>query len=134
MSVFVDQSTFPVHVRFKPITSESGQVTGVRVVPAAFDEPGTTEIVCACAGRDFDTMSRILEEATVINHVSGAPMVRTRALCRGIIHSFVKGWNVVDESTGQPAPLNVETVSGMHDSLARAIARAWLDATGGRRT
>lgn len=132
MSVFVNQSTFPVKVRFRTVSNDAGQVTGVTLIKS--DEAEATEIVCACAGRDFDTMSRLLEEATVINHVTGVPMVRTRALCRGILLSFVKGWNVVDESTAAPVPLTPESVAGMHDSLVRAIAREWLSATGGRRT
>lgn len=131
MSVFVSQSTFPVKVKFKDITGESGEVTGIALVPA--HEDGGTEIVCSCVGRDFDTMSRLLEESTVINHVNGSTVVRTRAFCRGILLNFVKGWNVVDESTGQPVPITVETVAKMHDLLVRGIARAWLDATGGKR-
>jgi hypothetical protein len=87
------------------------------------------EIICACKGRDFDTMSRVLEDSTIINHITGNAMVRTRNLYRGIVCNFVKMWNIKDE-TGKQIPITPEVVGQMHDEIPRTIAREWLNKTG----
>lgn len=96
------------------------------------DSEDCEELICACKGRDFETMSRVLEDSTIINHITGNAMVRTRNLYRGIVCNFVKAWNLKDEKTEKQIPITPEIVGQMHDEIPRAIAREWLNRTGRR--
>jgi hypothetical protein len=127
MSLFVDQNP-AIEIRFKFRMIPDG---GIEFLSAESDEE-CDEIICACKGRDFDTMSRVLEDSTIINHITGAAMVRTRNLYRGIVCNFVKMWNLKDEKTEKQIPITPEVVGQMHDEIPRAIAREWLNKTGRR--
>ncbi len=96
------------------------------------DEDTTSEfkeIICNCKGRDFDTMSRVLEDSTIINHITGQPLIRTRNFYRGIVCNFVKNWNLKDEQTDKTIPITPDVVGQLHDEIPRAIARTWLKLT-----
>lgn len=102
---------------------------GIDFLPLEFDGD-CKEIICVCKGRDFDTMSRVLEDSTIINHITGNTMTRTRNLYRGIMCNFVKTWNLKDETTGKTLPITAEIVGKLHDEIPRSIAREWLRRTG----
>jgi len=85
MSLFVDQNP-AIEIRFKFRMIQDG---GIEFLSAESDEE-CDEIICACKGRDFDTMSRVLEDSTIINHITGNAMVRTRNLYRGIVCNLLR--------------------------------------------
>lgn len=133
MSIFVDANkTFPVMVKFKFVHNAEGAVTGVRILPRNAEGEGVQSIVCDAVGRDFDTMSKVMEDASLINHVTGKPMVRISVLCRMIILRFFRGWNIKDKKTGDAVPITSETLNSLRYEIVRAMAREWLLATGNK--
>ncbi len=134
MSIFVDPNqTFPIKIKFKEEYDDNGIEAGVRVFSPETEGEDIQELVCHAVGRDFDNMSRILEEATVINHINGKPMLRASVLCRKIVLVFFRSWNFLDDATGQPIPLNVDSVSRLHHTVVTGLARRWLLKTSGRK-
>jgi hypothetical protein len=132
MSIFVDPNqTFPIVLNFEYVLNANGVVTGIRLLGEQAEGPGVQTLICHAAGRDYDTMSRVLEESTIINHITGQPVVRHSLFCRLIVLRFVRSWNVKDEH-GNPVPIKSETLGKLRYELVRAIAREWLKITSGR--
>ena len=96
MSIFVNpEETFPIIIRFKIKNVVNEVITAVKILkPNEESDDDTVSLICDAKGRDFETMSNILEEATIINAVTGNPMVRTFVLCKLIILSFFSSWNL----------------------------------------
>jgi len=76
-------------------------------------------------------MSKILENATIINHINGETLVRKSVFYRAIVLKFFKSWNLYDDK-GVMVPIENHIISKMHDTLVRALAKKWLKVTGGR--
>jgi hypothetical protein len=132
MSIFVDPNqTFPITLNFEYLRNTEGVVTGIRLLPEQSEGPEVQTLICQAAGRDYDTMSRVLEESTIINHITGQPVVRHSLFCRLIVLRFVRSWNVKDEH-GNPVPIKSETLGKLRYELVRAITREWLKLTSGR--
>lgn len=132
MSIFVDPNqTFPITLNFEYLRSPDGVVTGIRLLSEQSEGEDVQTLICHAAGRDYDTMSRVLEESTIINHITGQPVVRQSLFCRLIVLRFVRSWNVKDEH-GNPVPIKSETLGKLRYELVRAITREWLKLTSGR--
>jgi hypothetical protein len=130
-SIFVDPNDlFQVKVRYLPLFDETGRQTGVRVLPSGADPEGFKELTCQCRGRDFETMSMVLQESTVINHRTHEPMVSVRVFCRMVVLAFFVDWDAVHDESGEPIELAPDAVRYMHHSLVRSLVRNWLAATG----
>jgi hypothetical protein len=83
-------------------------------------------------GRNFADMSNIIEEATIINSVTGNPLLRTSVLCKSIISNFFSVIRIKDgdnEETFYPDPHNV---SMMRYELVKSLSKKWLELTGGK--
>lgn len=126
MSIFVD-GTFDVEINYEEVVY-GDKVVGVKMLPSGHGK----RLVCEMAPRDFDQMSAVLENCTIINHVNGQPMVRVSSFYRQALLSFCHGWNVNDPQTGQPVPITREIVGVMHDDLVKGIVKKWLDITRGK--
>jgi hypothetical protein len=77
-------------------------------------------------------MSSIIEDATIINSVTGNPLLRTSVLCKNIITSFFSVIKIKDgdnEETFYPDPHNVGL---MRYELVKALSKKWLEMTGGK--
>ena len=130
MSLFVNPNhTFDIKLKIR--ISDGADIT---VVSEEETSTECQELVFTCKGRDFETMSRVLEDATIINHITGTPMVRTRNFYRGIICNFVRQWNLVDEANGKPLAITADIVGQMHDDIPRIVARKWLQITSRKST
>jgi hypothetical protein len=134
MSIFVNpEETFPVIIRFKIKNVVNDVVTSVKILKPSDDpDEDTISLVCDAKGRDFETMSNILEEATIINAVTGNPMVRTFVLCKLIILSFFTSWNLKDAETGNIVPITSENIGKTRHEIIRALAQEWLKITSGK--
>jgi len=62
------------------------------------------------------------KEATIINAVTGNPMVRTFVLCKLIILSFFSSWNLKDAETGNIVPINSENIGKTRHEIIRAFS------------
>jgi hypothetical protein len=133
MSIFVNpQETFPVVVKFKVKNTVNDVITSVKIIKNDEEDDESVSLICDAKGRDFETMSIILEEATIINAVTGNPMVRTYILCKLIILNFFKSWNLKDAETGDLIPINSENVEKTRHEIVRSLAQEWLRLTSGK--
>jgi hypothetical protein len=134
MSIFVNpEETFPVIIRFKIKNVVNDVITAVKILkPNEESDDDTVSLICDAKGRDFETMSNILEEATIINAVTGNPMVRTFVLCKLIILSFFSSWNLKDAETGNVVPITSENIGKTRHEIVRALAQEWLKITSGK--
>ena len=134
MSIFVNpEETFPIIIRFKIKNIVNDVITSVKILkPNEESDEDTISLICDAKGRDFETMSNILEEATIINAVTGNPMVRTFVLCKLIILSFFTTWNLKDAETGNIVPITSENIGKTRHEIVRALAQEWLKITSGK--
>ena len=134
MSIFVNpEETFPVIIRFKIKNEVNDVITAVKILKSNEEsDDDTVSLICDAKGRDFETMSNILEEATIINAVTGNPMVRTFVLCKLIILSFFSSWNLKDAETGNVVPITSENIGKTRHEVVRALAQEWLKITSGK--
>ena len=134
MSIFVNpEETFPIIIRFKIKNIVNEVITSVKILkPSEESDEDTISLICDAKGRDFETMSNILEEATIINAVTGNPMVRTFVLCKLIILSFFTSWNLKDAETGNVVPITSENIGKTRHEIVRALAQEWLKITSGK--
>ena len=134
MSIFVNpEETFPVIIRFKIKNVVNEVITAVKILkPNEESDDDTVSLICDAKGRDFETMSNILEEATIINAVTGNPMVRTFVLCKLILLSFYSSWNLKDAETGNVVPITSENIGKTRNEIVRALAQEWLKITSGK--
>ena len=77
-------------------------------------------------------MSNIIEDATIINSVTGNPLLRTSVLCKNIIINFFSVIKIKDGDnveTYYPDPQNVNMI---RYELVKALSKKWLEMTGGK--
>ena len=134
MSIFVNpEETFPIIIRFKIKNIVNDVVTSVKILKSNEEsDEDTVSLICDARGRDFETMSNILEEASIINAVTGNPMVRTFVLCKLIVLSFFTSWNLKDAETGNIIPITSENIGKTRHEIVRALAQEWLKITSGK--
>ena len=132
-SIFVNpEETFPIIVKLKVKNEVDGVITSIKIWKTDEEGDDIISLICDAKGRDFETMSQILEEATIINTVTGNPMVRTYILCKLIILSFFKSWNLKDSETGNLIPITNENIGKTRHEIIRALAQEWLKLTSGK--
>jgi hypothetical protein len=128
MSIFVDAGKrFNLVLNCNVIRDDNNEVVCYKI-----DPNGKCEISCDVKGRNFADMSNIIEEATIINSVTGNPLLRTSVLCKSIISNFFSVIRIKDgdnEETFYPDPHNV---SMMRYELVKALSKKWLELTGGK--
>lgn len=141
MSIFVDpEKMIPIIIRYISITNEYGDETGVKIVNDPEIVDGVKTLICKTRGRNFGHMEPVLENCTVINHITGKPMLRTMPLYRAVILTFFAQWGDSYNKSGELKPLlnndgsvmliNEGSIQLMHDSLVKALAKKWLKQTG----
>lgn len=128
MSIFVDAGKrFELKINCTIIRDANDDVLCYKI-----DPNGKCEVVCDVKGRNFSDMSNIIEEATIINSVTGNPLLRTSVLCKSIITNFFSVIKIIDgenEETYYPDPHNVNI---MRYELVKALSKKWLEMTGGK--
>ena len=141
MSIFVDPSKrFIIEILFDELLSPSNDVIGYKI-----NQNGSCKAVCEAKGRNFAEMSAIIEEATIINAVTGNPLLRTSVLCKLVIASFfstIKVIKKVEEENEEGEVVIVDNeevfypdknnVGQMRYELVKALTKKWLETTGGK--
>jgi len=130
MSIFVDAGKrFELKLNCNIIKNDQGEVICYKI-----DSNGKSEISCDVKGRNFEDMSNIIEEATIINSVTGNPLLRTSILCKLIIARFFSSIRIkdVDEEDTQVFYPDPNNVSAMRYELVKALSKKWLEMTSGK--
>ena len=132
MSVFVDPNkTINLNVKLKYTVNESGEKVFFRVLDEEYEEKADENIElieCKVKYRDYDTMSKILEEATIINHVNAQPMIRMWMFRRLIILNFFKSWTLKNEE-GNIMSINSDNIGKIQYSVIKLLADKWIKET-----
>lgn len=125
MGIFVDNNLFEFEILFDEIIIQE-VVVGVKIT-----QNGKSKLLCKAKGRDFETMSKILEDSTVLNSVNGSAMLRVSNFYRLIIKNFIKELYIITESTKEEINLNSDNINSIHYNLVKAISKKWMALTGG---
>ena len=128
MSIFVDAvKRFELKIRCQIIKNESGEVICYKM-----DSNGNCEISCDVKGRNFSDMSNIIEDATIINSVSGNPLLRTSVLCKNIVTNFFSVIKIKDGENEETYYPDAHNVNMMRYELVKALSKKWLEMTSGK--
>lgn len=131
MSIFIDPNAFfPIEVRYVLVRNAAGKPINARIIKSDAEIQSNEEtIVCNARARDFDTFSQIMEEATIINHISAKPMIRTKTLWFAICRKFFIDWNEKNKD-GELIPIPIESINQpIYYNIIKALASKWLRET-----
>lgn len=136
MSIFVDASKrFELRLNCDIIKDPNNEVICYRI-----HSLGESTISCDVKSRSFSEMSHIIEESTIINSVTGNPLLRTSVLCKMILATFFSSIRITEkvivedeekEHTEVYYP-DMNNVNHMRYELVKALAKKWLELTGGK--
>lgn len=125
MGIFVDSNLFNFEISFDEIIIQ-GVVVGVKI-----NTSGNNKLICKAKGRDFDTMSKILEDSTVLNSINGSAMLRVSNFYKLVIKNFIKEIYLVTENSNEEIIINSDNINSIHYNLVKAISKKWMSLTGG---
>jgi hypothetical protein len=128
MSIFVDKNKlFIVEIVGRYIFDSNGNNIGFKI-----QKDGDVNIKASASGRDFETMSKIIEDASIINSVNGKPLLRSSVFCKSILLSFFRELQVSSEQENSVYQVNKDLVSKMQYDIVKNLASKWLEITDGR--
>lgn len=128
MSILIDKNkTFDISFDGNYILDNNENIIGFKIL-----KNGDVNIKCTCTGRDFERMSSVIENASIINAVNGKPMLRTSVLCRMIMINFVNEIQVSSNEGMQVYSVNTDLVNKIHYDVIKAISQKWLEVTDGK--
>jgi len=133
MSIYVDPNEiFEIKIKYKEIKDKNNVVVGIKIIKDDINSDDIETCICEARGRDFDNMSSVLEVSSVINHITGKPMIQISKFCKMVILKFFTSWNnFISEDSNISIPINNETIGSVHDKIIRELAKQWLLLTDG---
>jgi hypothetical protein len=133
MPILVDPTlTFPVRVKYRDVFDRNAIPVGIRILPDDAEGEGVHIFEVQAIGRGGDYVSRVMEECTYFNHVTGKPVVRMRLFCYAVFRHFFKKWNLADADSGDPLPMTDQILMWLDWRIVRATVKQWLKITDGR--
>ncbi len=125
MSIFIDPAKrFEIKLNCDEVKDEQGNLLCYKI-----HSNGSSQIVCEAKGRSFHDMSNIIEEATIINSVTGNPLLRTSVLCKKVISTFFSSIKVINGEETQVFYPDPNSVNHMRYELVKELTSKWLDLT-----
>jgi len=125
MGIFINSSLFEFEINFDELLIQDVLV-GIKV-----SNQGKSKLICKAKGRDFDTMSKILEDSTVLNSVNGNAMLRVSNFYKLIIKSFIKEMYLITDDNKEEIIIHSDNINSIHYNLVKAISKKWMALTGG---
>ena len=125
MGIFINSSLFEFEINFDELLIQDVLV-GIKV-----SNQGKSKLICKAKGRDFDTMSKILEDSTVLNSVNGTAMLRVSNFYKLIIKNFIKEMYLITDDNKEEIIINSDNINSIHYNLVKAISKKWMTLTGG---
>jgi hypothetical protein len=125
MGIFINSSLFEFEINFDELLIQDVLV-GIKV-----SNQGKSKLICKAKGRDFDTMSKILEDSTVLNSVNGNAMLRVSNFYKLIIKNFIKEMYLITDDNKEEIIINSDNINSIHYNLVKAISKKWMALTGG---
>lgn len=102
-----------------------------RVIGFKKSEIGSVTLVCKYRGRDFETMSKIIEDSSIINSVNGKPLIRSGVFTKLILLNFFREINVVSENESASYIVDKDLVNQLNYDIVKYLAQKWLELTNG---
>ena len=125
MSIFIKNNSFEISFNYTNITLD-GNVIGCKI-----EDNGSYSLVAKAKGRDFETMSKIIEDSSIINSVNGRPMLRSSVLCKNIILKFISEIEIKSENSISNIVPTSENIKDMDYNIVKHISKKWLELTSG---
>ena len=126
MGIFVTDKLFDIKFYIEEII-----IDGIVVSIKALDKTTSKSILCKCKGRDFETMSKILEDSTILNSINGNPMLRTNIFYKMILKNFVKEMYLIEDDEQTKINLTSDSINSLNYNIVKTIAKKWMNTTGG---
>ncbi len=128
MSIFIDKNKlFIVEIKGNYIYDNFNNNIGFKI-----KKDGEINILALASGRDFERMSKIIEDASIINAVTGKPLLRSSIFCKSILVSFFREIQVNSEQENSVYPVNLDLVNRLQYDIVKNLANRWLELTDGR--
>jgi len=127
MSIFIDKNKlFLIEITGNYVFDNFGNNIGFKI-----KKDGDVRIKAVSTGRDFERMSRIIEEASIINHVTGKPLLRSSVFCKMIVSVFFNELLIESTEETNHIVINNEVINSMQYDLVKSLAQKWLEVTDG---
>lgn len=127
MGIFVNNNLFDIKIYYKEIYHNDILVS-VKILNNY--EDGAFTILCKAKGRDFETMSKILEESTILNSITGSPMLRISQFYKLVVRNFIKKM-IISSEIDEEIDITAENINNMHYDIVKNISKNWMMITGG---
>jgi hypothetical protein len=124
MSIFINNN-FEIVFKYNNIIKDN------YLIGCKIDENGSFTLIAKAKGRDFETMSKIIEDSSIINSVNGKPMLRTSVLCKNIILKFITEIRIESEELSSNIVPTTENIKDMDFNIVKQISKKWLEITSG---
>jgi hypothetical protein len=129
MNILIDKNrVFDIEIKGNSVHDSNDNYIGFSI-----NDKGNVSVLAKCVGRDFETMSSVIEEASIINSVTGKPLLRSKIFCKLIVSKFVKQIIINSENDQTFLSVNSDTLNNMPYDLVKNIAMKWLSVTDGRK-
>lgn len=126
MSILVDKNkTFTLSFNGSYKTDDNNNIIGFKV------NDGDVILKAYVVGRDFETMSKIIEECSIINSVTGKPLLRSSLLCKLILLNYFKKIEIESKEENSVIVVNKDSVNKLHYDIVKFLAMKWLEFTDG---
>ena len=124
MSIF-NNNNFEIVFKYNNIFKNNNSI-GCKI-----DDNGSYTLKAKAKGRDFESMSKIIEDSSIINSVNGKPMLRTSVLCKNIILKFITEITIESEELSSDIVPTTENIKDMDFNIVKHISKKWLEITSG---
>lgn len=102
-----------------------------RIIGFKKSENGNVVLRCKYRGRDFETMSKIIEDSSIINSVNGKPLIRSGVFTKLILLNFFSELNINSENESATLMINKDLVNQLNYDIVKYLAQKWLELTNG---
>lgn len=90
---------------------------------------GSSTLTIFYVDRDFETMSRIIEECSIINSVNGKPLLRSSTFIKLIVQNFIKRIKLSSEHEEFDIMISNDMISKIHYDIVKLVSKTWLEIT-----
>jgi hypothetical protein len=126
MSILVDKNkTFTLSFNGSFKTDNSNNIIGFKI------NDGDVLLKAHVTGRDFESMSKVIEECSIINSVTGKPLLRSSLLCKLILLNYFKKIEIESKEENSVIVINKDSVNKIHYDIVKFLAMKWLEFTDG---
>ena len=77
-------------------------------------------------------MSKVIEDSSIINSVTGKPLLRTSILCKLVVSNFIKTIIIDDGNSEETIDVSNENINYMQYDIVKEITKKWLEMTSGK--